>query len=295
MEELRQIKDNLDTAESADEVVSLLEQLKDGDHEITLQNLKVSQLGLSVNALKKRFPSNKKVLDLSKSLVSSWKSILTPTAAPEKPSTTTTPAKKDPVVKKEVQKETPQSNGDKKRKSTGNEERPIKKQAHTSAPASEDPRDRVRILLTEAFGAPEEGDKWEPSDMATTIESELFSIFGSTDKDYKAKFRSLSFNITKNVGLRKEILSGSLSVDKLCRMTPQEMASEEEQKKRREIEKWHMEAATIGKMEASTDQFLCGKCKNRKTTYYQLQTRSADEPMTTFVTCTVCGNRWKFC
>jgi len=40
-------------------------------------------------------------------------------------------------------------------------------------------------------------------------------------------------------------------------------------------------------------QFKCGKCKSVKTTYYQLQTRSADEPMTTFVTCKGCGNRWK--
>jgi DNA-directed RNA polymerase subunit M/transcription elongation factor TFIIS len=39
--------------------------------------------------------------------------------------------------------------------------------------------------------------------------------------------------------------------------------------------------------------FMCGKCKSTKTTYYQMQTRSADEPMTTFVTCTKCGNRWK--
>jgi DNA-directed RNA polymerase subunit M/transcription elongation factor TFIIS len=39
--------------------------------------------------------------------------------------------------------------------------------------------------------------------------------------------------------------------------------------------------------------FKCGKCKSTKTTYYQMQTRSADEPMTTFVTCTCCGNRWK--
>lgn len=39
--------------------------------------------------------------------------------------------------------------------------------------------------------------------------------------------------------------------------------------------------------------FKCGKCKSVKTTYYQMQTRSADEPMTTYVTCKGCGNRWK--
>jgi transcription elongation factor S-II len=38
---------------------------------------------------------------------------------------------------------------------------------------------------------------------------------------------------------------------------------------------------------------FCGKCKTNKTTYYQLQTRSADEPMTTFVQC-ACGNRWRY-
>ncbi len=49
----------------------------------------------------------------------------------------------------------------------------------------------------------------------------------------------------------------------------------------------------IPKIEASTDDFTCGKCKSTKFTYYQLQTRSADEPMTTFVTCLDCGNRFK--
>ena len=65
------------------------------------------------------------------------------------------------------------------------------------------------------------------------------------------------------------------------------------------------------KIEASTDNFECNKCKSieianakkegRQTdrqqytqcSYYQLQTRSADEPMTTFVTCIKCGTRWK--
>lgn len=37
----------------------------------------------------------------------------------------------------------------------------------------------------------------------------------------------------------------------------------------------------------------CGRCKNYKVTFYELQTRSADEPATTFYTCLYCGNKWK--
>lgn len=39
--------------------------------------------------------------------------------------------------------------------------------------------------------------------------------------------------------------------------------------------------------------FQCRKCGSKKTTYYSLQTRSADEPMTNFITCIKCKNRWK--
>lgn len=39
--------------------------------------------------------------------------------------------------------------------------------------------------------------------------------------------------------------------------------------------------------------FQCRKCKKRHTTYFSVQTRSADEPMTNFITCLSCGNRWK--
>ena len=41
-------------------------------------------------------------------------------------------------------------------------------------------------------------------------------------------------------------------------------------------------------------RMTCGKCKQSRVAYSQAQTRSADEPMTTFCECTVCGNRWKF-
>jgi DNA-directed RNA polymerase subunit M/transcription elongation factor TFIIS len=42
-----------------------------------------------------------------------------------------------------------------------------------------------------------------------------------------------------------------------------------------------------------TDQITCGKCKKNKISYYELQTRSSDEPMSTFYTCLLCGHRWK--
>lgn len=40
-------------------------------------------------------------------------------------------------------------------------------------------------------------------------------------------------------------------------------------------------------------EYTCRKCKGNKTTHYSMQTRSADEPMTVFVGCLTCGNRWR--
>jgi len=46
-------------------------------------------------------------------------------------------------------------------------------------------------------------------------------------------------------------------------------------------------------MQAMTDIYVCSKCKKNKCTFYELQTRSSDEPITTFVRCLNCGHRWK--
>jgi|TARA_B110000208_G_C11540993_1_gene347960 transcription elongation factor S-II len=47
------------------------------------------------------------------------------------------------------------------------------------------------------------------------------------------------------------------------------------------------------KPEAMTDMFKCRKCGSRSCAYYEFQTRSADEPMTQFITCLDCNNNWK--
>lgn len=37
----------------------------------------------------------------------------------------------------------------------------------------------------------------------------------------------------------------------------------------------------------------CVRCGSKKTFSIQKQTRSADEPMTTFCTCAICGKKWR--
>ena len=48
-----------------------------------------------------------------------------------------------------------------------------------------------------------------------------------------------------------------------------------------------------GNKAMATDRFLCKRCHKRECTYYELQTRAADEPMTIFITCLNCGKHWK--
>lgn len=45
--------------------------------------------------------------------------------------------------------------------------------------------------------------------------------------------------------------------------------------------------------EIADGMFKCPKCRSKKTTYYSIQTRSADEPMTNFITCIECKHRWR--
>jgi DNA-directed RNA polymerase subunit M/transcription elongation factor TFIIS len=48
-----------------------------------------------------------------------------------------------------------------------------------------------------------------------------------------------------------------------------------------------------GNKDMATDQFKCSRCYKRQCTYYEMQTRSADEPMTIFVRCLNCGKQWR--
>ena len=107
---------------------------------------------------------------------------------------------------------------------------------------------------------------------------------------YLLHLRSIINNL--NSYIISEIMSDTIKPQTLAFMTHQELNPEKwkkhiENKMKRDKMKYETKIA------AATDTFTCSKCKSNECTYYQMQTRSADEPMTTFVTCINCGKRWK--
>lgn len=113
---------------------------------------------------------------------------------------------------------------------------------------------------------------------------------------YKNKFLNIQFNLkdpTNN--LKDRLTSGKLPVTEVVSMGPIDLnptGPYAVTKEKLRIEDLH-KLALNSEDDSYEGMFKCGKCKSKKTSYYQLQTRSADEPMTTFITCKNCGNRWK--
>tara|TARA_R110002074_G_scaffold219705_1_gene390371 strand:+ start:131 stop:580 length:450 start_codon:yes stop_codon:yes gene_type:complete len=108
---------------------------------------------------------------------------------------------------------------------------------------------------------------------------------------YLDRLRTVTTNL-KNPKLKSRVISKDIKAHELAFMSHQEMMPERWQKMVDE-KKIRDQNRYAPKLEASTDNFTCRKCKSKQCSYYQLQTRSGDEPMTTFVTCLPCGNRWK--
>ncbi|PSS34771.1 Transcription elongation factor TFIIS like [Actinidia chinensis var. chinensis] len=168
-------------------------------------------------------------------------------------------------------------------------------------------RDKIRELLLDALSKvpgeadedyKDEVDASDPMRVAVAVESVMFEKMGRSTGAQKVKYRSIMFNLKdpKNPDLRRKVLLGQVKPEILIDMTPEEMASDERQRENKLIKDRALFDCERGAApKATTDEFKCGRCGKKECTYYQLQTRSADEPMTTFVTCVNCNNHWKFC
>jgi transcription elongation factor S-II len=138
----------------------------------------------------------------------------------------------------------------------------------------------------------------DPEMLAERLEEEIFKEIRNTDFKYKNRVRSRVANLkdAKNPNLRINYLQGSISSARLAKMSAEEMASDEMKSIRETFIKEGINDSQLATVQGTkTDLLKCNKCRQRNCTYNQIQTRSADEPMTTFVLCNNCGNRWKFC
>ena len=107
---------------------------------------------------------------------------------------------------------------------------------------------------------------------------------------YLDRLRTVYTNLNDNI--IEQVTSGAIKPHIVAFMTHQELNPDKwaaliDAKSKRDANKFETNIA------AATDTFTCRKCKGNQCTYYQMQTRSADEPMTCYVSCCTCGNRWE--
>ncbi|XP_070342428.1 transcription elongation factor A protein 2 isoform X1 [Equus asinus] len=277
---------------SSEGALDLLRELK--AMPVTLHLLQSTRVGMSVNALRKQ-SSDEEVIALAKSLIKSWKKLLDASDAKGRdrrrggalPTSSTEACEaKEPSRKRPELPRTPST------------------PRITTFPPVPVTCDAVRTKCREMLAAALQTDHdhmaigADCERLSAQIEECIFRDVGNTDMKYKNRVRSRISNLkdAKNPELRRNVLCGAIAPQQIAVMTSEEMASDELKEIRKAMTKEaireHQMARTGG---TQTDLFTCGKCRKKSCTYTQVQTRSSDEPMTTFVVCNECGNRWKFC
>ncbi len=147
--------------------------------------------------------------------------------------------------------------------------------------------------------------------VSTRIEAALFTGLAQGMHDtpapaYGEQFKLLALNLRRNAPVCLNIFFGITTPTALVGMSAEEIASPAV---KAELEKalkdgaeavmldWKVKNKTAllasAGIEAKSGMLRCPRCKGHKTDYYQLQTRSADEPMTTFANCEDCGLKWR--
>jgi transcription elongation factor S-II len=113
--------------------------------------------------------------------------------------------------------------------------------------------------------------------------NKLITLFNNLDKN----------SYIKNISFLDRITEEDFDIENIAFLSPQEI-NKEHWKKYLDRQTANDEYLFSRKTGIRTNEYKCGRCKEKDCTYYQLQVRSSDEPMTTFINCLNCGNRWAF-
>ncbi|KAK9314345.1 transcription factor S-II, central domain-containing protein [Lipomyces starkeyi] len=299
VKEIKSLMSGLEKASTPQITIDILEQLKK-DVVPTEKLLRETKLGIAVNKL--RSHSEKKISELVKSMIKKWKDEVTAQKASSHVQSSThsiTTANMPPPVAAPSFAPPPDvaASKPKVQRPPNGAPRDVK----TDGVKTDIYDDRVRnscVTVTyNALASDSDAHSDTIFECSKDIERVVFQNEKGATPAYRTKMRSLYLNLkdAKNPNLRYRVVSGEISAERLYRMSPQEMASEDLKNEIKRLEEKNLFNAQGAKEQrAVTDRFTCGKCKQKKVSYYQLQTRSADEPLTTFCTCENCGNRWKF-
>merc|ERR1719322_387624 len=263
---------------------------------MNLQILTKTRIGMTVNALRKS-SQDEDVITLAKNLIKAWKKFLPDNSG----SSSSASSEKDKKDKRKSEGTNHTSNGKsgEKDKKEG-ENSSLKSFPPKASATTDDVRLSCRKMLANALRGEGvdglDGVVSSPEELAEIIEDKIFEKNKQTNPKYKAQVRSRVFNLKdkKNPSLRENVLCGTIKPEKLAIMTSEEMASDDVKKLREQFIKEGVDASQLAiKQGTLTTQLKCGKCKKNNCTFHEMQTRSADEPMTVFVFCNECGNRWK--
>jgi transcription elongation factor S-II len=114
---------------------------------------------------------------------------------------------------------------------------------------------------------------------------------------YVDKSRQLYLNLNEesyvnNKQLMKMINKKKIKIEKLCDCHYKELLPSKWKKYVKDLEILNDKISDTKEM-TTTDQFKCQRCKKNKCVYSQFQIRSADEGITSFITCLNCGYNWR--
>ena len=140
-----------------------------------------------------------------------------------------------------------------------------------------------------------ETKKKELIEKVVKIEETIYNKYKG-ESPYTNRVLEILYNIKNNEEFRKNIVNGNITPDDLATMEVIDMVDNNKKKEiKRAIENTVNSVRNDwGKHDKVTSGvYKCGKCGCDKTKQHEMQTRSADEPMTIFINCVECEYSWK--
>eukprot|EP00066_Takifugu_rubripes_P028156 XP_011617422.1 PREDICTED: transcription elongation factor A protein 2-like [Takifugu rubripes] len=261
--------DKMVQKKKTDGALDLLRELR--NMKMSLEMLQSTRVGMSVNAVRKQ-SSDEEVQNIAKSLIKSWKKLLDGSEEKKKDGSPvrSSSTSKDSGSSRKSTKASDESSG----APTGPGLPPPVAAFPPALVTKDNVRNKCRELLVAALQTG--GDHLtmgvDCQHLAAQIEEEIYQEFKSTETKYKSRLRSRISNLKdqKNPELRRNVLCGNISPQRIASMSAEEMASAELKQIREALTKESIREHQLSKVGGTeTDMFICNNCHGKSCSYTQ--------------------------